>query len=130
MPLTARLLAGLLAAAPAAATPPALSAFQGHNVVAVMFAPGADDPRFSQETSELAKLTAQPAFQSLIVVGVAGSTAVGVSDAPAALRARFGVAPGGFRFVLIGKDGRVALSQGSVVAQDRIAQAIQAMAGR
>lgn len=120
-------MAGLVAAAAANGSPPALAAFQGHNIVAVIFAPGADDPRFSQETAQLAKLTAQPAFQAVIVAGVADGTVIGVSDTPAALRARFGVAPGAFRFVLLGKDGRVALNQGSVVAQDRIAQAIKSM---
>jgi Domain of unknown function (DUF4174) len=130
MPLTGYLLLGLLAAGQPGSTPVTLAGFQGHNVVAVMFAPGSDDARFGQETSELFKLTAQPGFQSLIVVGVAGGTVMGVSDTAAALRTQFGVPPTDFRFLLIGKDGRVALSQGSVVPQDRIAQAIEAMPTR
>lgn len=131
MPLTGHLLIYLLVAAGSAGgAPPALSAFKGHNDVAMMFAPGAADPRFSEQTSELAKLTAQPDFQSLIVVGVADGTVMGASDTSASLRSRFGVAPAGFRFILLGKDGRVALDQGSVVTEKRIAQAIKAKAPR
>ena len=127
MPLTGYLLLGLLAFGQTGSTPVTLSGYQGRNVVAVMFAPGSEDPRFGQETSELFKLTAQPGFQSLIVVGIAGDTVMGVADTAAALRAQFGVPPTDFRFLLIGKDGRVALNQGSVVTPDRIAQAIKAM---
>ncbi|HEY2048269.1 MAG TPA: DUF4174 domain-containing protein [Caulobacteraceae bacterium] len=130
MPLTGYVLAGLLTASSMAVVPSSLSGLQGQNVVAVIFAPGADDPRFSQQTSELYHLTAQPPFQSLMVVGVAGDTVMGVTDAPGALRARFGVPPTAFRFLLVGKDGRIALNQGSVVTQDRIAQAIEAMPTR
>jgi Domain of unknown function (DUF4174) len=126
MPLTRYLLLALVVAGPAAATPPLLSAVTGHNVVAMMFAPGADDPQFDQQASELAKLSTQPAFRSLTVVGVAGGTVMGASDTASALRARFGVAPKSFRFIILGLDGQVALSQGSVASEDRIAQAIKA----
>ena len=127
MPPIGFALAALLATWTSAASAAALSDFKGHNVVAVMFAPGADDPRFTQETSELAKLTAQPDFQGVVVVGVADGTVIGVSDAPSDLRTRFGVPGDGFRLILLGKSGQVSLSQASVVTQDRIAQVIQAM---
>jgi hypothetical protein len=127
MALIRYVLAGLLAAGTARAAPPMLSEVEGHNDVALMFSPPSDDPRFTQETSELATLTTQPAFQSVVVVGVADGTVIGLSDNPSALRARFGVPANAFRFVLLGKIGQVSLSQGSVVTRDRIAQMMQAM---
>jgi hypothetical protein len=127
MALIRYVLAGLLAFGAARAAPPMLSEVEGHNEVALMFSPAADDPRFTQETSQLATLTAHPAFQSVVVVGVADGTVIGLSDNPSALRARFGVPANDFRFVLLGKNGQVSLSQGSVVTRDRIAQVIQAM---
>jgi hypothetical protein len=127
MALIRYVLAGLLAAGAVRAAPPTLSEVEGHNEVALMFSPTSDDPRFTQETSELATLTAQPAFQSVVVVGVADGTVIGLSDNPGALRARFGVPASDFRFVLLGKNGQVSLSQGSVVTRDRIAQVVQAM---
>jgi hypothetical protein len=124
--LTPVLLAPLLMAA--GADPPKLAEFKGHNPVVVMFAPAADDQQLTNQSSQLASLTNQAAYQSLIVVGVAGQTVIGASDTAAALRQRFGVAPGAFRVVVVDKDGRVSFTQGSLAPASRLAQAIGASA--
>jgi hypothetical protein len=121
--------AGLLAAPclAAVATQPALSAFKDHHRVVVMFAPTSDDPRFTRESGQVAILTRQPTFGSLVVVGVAGDTVIGVSDTAEALRRRFGVAPGGFAVVLVGKDGTAALKSSAVISSQTLAATIDAM---
>jgi hypothetical protein len=122
-------LAGLLAAVSVAAvaTPPPLSAYKDHSRVVVMFAPTAENPRFTRQSAQLSVLTRRPTFRSLIVVGVAGDTVIGVSDSAAALRRRFGVAPNAFAVVLVGKDGTVALSRSRVVSSQTLAATIDAM---
>jgi hypothetical protein len=122
-------LAGLLAATSVAAeaTQPPLSAYKDHSRVVVIFAPTAEDARFTRQSEQLSILTRQPTFRSLIVVGVTGDTVIGVSDSAAALRRRFGVAPQAFELVLVGKDGSAALSRTSVVPSQTIAATIDAM---
>jgi hypothetical protein len=123
-----RALAALIAAASiAATTPPMLAEYKDHSRVVVMFAATPEDAKFTAQTAQLAALTKQPTFQSLIIVGVAGSTVIGVSDKATALRSRFGVAPGAFKVVLVGKDGTVALDQGTVATAKTLAATIDAM---
>jgi hypothetical protein len=92
-----------------------------------MFSPTADDPRFTRQSGQLSSLTRQPTFRSLIVVGVAGDTVIGVSDTAGALRKRFGVSPKAFEVVLVGKDGDVALRRTNVVPSQQLAATIDAM---
>jgi hypothetical protein len=128
MTLTRRAAVGLVAAASlAAATPPTLAQYTDHSRVVVMFAPTADDARFAAQSAQLAALSKQPTFQSLIVAGVAGETVVGLSDTAAALRRRFAVTPNAFAVLLIGKDGHVALRRNTVTPAQTLATTIDAM---
>ncbi len=119
--------AAAVASIAASASPPALSAYKDHARVVVIIAPDADDQRFAAQSAQLAKLPARPTFQSLIVVGVAGSTVIGASDTAAQLRRRFAVSPGAFKVVLIGKDGHIALDRGTVTPAQTFATTIDSM---
>jgi hypothetical protein len=113
----------------AAATPPRLAEFKGHSPVALIFAPTADDSRFASQTTELAKLTAKPKYQSLIVVGVSGGTVITVSDSAQDLRKRFGVPAGAFRVVMVDSSAHLALSQGIVATTAKLASTLDATSG-
>jgi hypothetical protein len=118
----------LAATAPAAA----MSGYKWKYRPLVVFAPTAGHPALAQQRAIVAGL--RPAFQdrNIVVVMVVGDT-VGSDLGPSpgmgasALRSRFGVAPGAFRAILVGKDGGVKLSSGAAIPAQTLFSTIDAM---
>lgn len=122
-----------LAAMTASVTPGlAMSGYQWKKRPLVVFAPAEGAASLSQQKAIVAQF--RPAFQDrkMVVVYVAGDRVSaelgpGPKSGAAALRARFGVAPGEFRAVLVGLDGGVKLSSGTPIAATTLFSTIDAM---
>jgi hypothetical protein len=120
----------LLAAAPAAATGDdlrSIAGMQSHNRVVLAFAPRLDDARMTAQRAAFAKIGLEAAERDLVLVQVDPTRVIGASDTSARLRRRFGIAPDQFRTLVIGKDGRVALSSSAAIDGGRIVRLIDAM---
>jgi len=120
------------AAGLAAGTASAMSGYMWKNRPLVVFAPGGTHPGLAQQKAIIASL--RPAFidRNVVAVYVAGdsvSTDLGAGPGMGAaqLRSRFGVAPGAFRVLLVGKDGGVKLSSSSPVSAQTLFATIDAM---
>ena len=121
-------LAGIAAPRPA----PAMSGYMWKHRPVVVFAPDASDPRLARQREIVAAL--KPAFIDrqvvLVLVGGDGVT-VDLGPAPsmraAQLRARYGIAAGEFKVLLVGKDGGVKLSSAKPIAAQVLFRTIDAM---
>lgn len=97
------LAAGVL---PSAAAPADLSQYRDKNRLLLVFAPSKADPRWQKQNSLLAESTAGFKERGLLRFDYLENEK---SDR-AVLRGHYGVKPGQFRVLLIGKDGHVASS--------------------
>lgn len=88
----------------------------------LVFAPSRDDARFRRQDALLAR--AQAAFRDRDLVR---TDVIGGGPDAARLRARYRVRPGGFRVVLVGRDGHVAYAGPSPVPPGEITGRIDAM---
>ena len=114
--LAAVVLAGLATPAVAGSTRPLY-----------VFAPSAGDGRLAEQRSINAASSGGYRERDMTVTVVAGDSVSGSSRSAAALRSRFGVGPGQFRVILVGKDGGVKLSSGSPVAAGTLLRLIDSM---
>lgn len=120
----------LICAAPAAATADDLrsvSGMQSHNRVVMAFTPRFTDPRMTAQRSSMAKAALAAAERDLVLVQVEPLRVIGARDDAAKLRRRFAVRPDSFRILLIGKDGRVALTEPAPIDASRLIRVIDAM---
>lgn len=104
-----------------------LGGYRDHKRVVLVFAPTAADPRLSRQRAELDRLIAPPDDRDLVRVEVVGAHVTGAGAPADRLRRRFGVPAGGFRVVLIGKDGGAKLTADQPVGAARLAAVIDAM---
>ena len=86
--------------------------------IVLVFALSADDPDLAAQRTILAHVQAGMAERDLVLTVELGP------DAP---RSRYGVAPGGFAVLLIGRDGGVKLRSRHPVAAERLFSEIDAM---
>jgi hypothetical protein len=121
------LLAAVLLAAPALATPSGLDAWRWRKRVVLVFAPAPDDPRLAAERRALATLTQAADDRDLVAVEIVGDRATPPGVHAVDLRKRLHVGPAAFRVLLIGKDGGVKLDERTIVGPDRLAALIDAM---
>ena len=98
----------------------------------VVFAASPGDPQLQRQREIVASL--RPAFidRNVVVVYVGGDTVTtDLGPQPgmgaAALRQRYGVAPGTFKAVLVGKDGGVKLTAAKPLAAQTLFRTIDAM---
>jgi hypothetical protein len=120
----------LLIAAPAVATSDDLRSVAGmqfHNRVLLVFAPRLGDPRLTAQREALARIGLQAAERDLVLVQVDGARVIGAHDKADRLRRRFRVAPDAFTVLLIGKDGRPAITSAAPIDAARIVRTIDAM---
>ncbi len=110
----------------------AMSAYQWKKRPLLVFAPAATSPDLQRQRGIVAQYG--PAFQDrhMVVVYVIGDTVTaelgpGPGMTAAALRARYGVATGAFRAVLVGKDGGTKLSSQGPLAAATLFSTIDAM---
>ncbi len=99
-----------------------IARYQGRNRVLLVFAPSAADPRLRRQNALLAGGGARMANRDLVRRNVLGG-----DRGKAGLYARYGVRPGQFRALLIGKDGHVAFESSSPLALAEITGRIDAM---
>ena len=121
-------LAGLASMGPALA----MSGYKGKYRPVVVFAPEAGDQRLARQREIVEAL--KPAFidRQVVLVLVGGDrVTVELGPPPAmgaeALRARYGIAPGEFKVLLVGKDGGVKLASDKPMAAQALFRAIDAM---
>jgi hypothetical protein len=124
-PLAVILIAGAVAAA--AAPPDGLGAYLWRKRGVLVFAPAPDDPRLARQRAEVGSLTKGEDDRDLVLVDVDGDLAEPATLDGRALRRRFHVERGGFRALLIGKDGGVKLDEPGVIDAARLASVIDAM---
>ena len=98
----------------------------------VVFAPGETTPDYVAQRAIVSNSRAGFAERDVVIVFVVGDrvrTELGDGRGLGAetLRKRFGVAPGAFRALLVGKDGGVKLSSGSPLAAATLFKEIDAM---
>ncbi len=108
-------------------SPPSLADLRDHRRVVIMFAPDGLDPALIAQRAALHALTAAADDRDLSAVEVIGSQTSGLSNAAADLRRRFHAPPAGFKVVLIGKDGHLALESAAPLPADALAATIDAM---
>jgi hypothetical protein len=102
-----------------------IDAHRRHDRLLVVFAPDAASPALAAQRAEVDG--AAFAERDLRLVEVVGAAVTGAADPAATLRARFHVASGAFRAVLVGKDGGVKLDSATPLAAARLAATIDAM---
>lgn len=121
-------LAGIVASAPALA----MSGYMWKHRPLVVFASDAADPNLARQREIVGAL--KPAFidRQVVLVLVAGDrVTVELGPAPsmgaAALRTRYGISPGEFKVLLIGKDGGVKLTSTKPIGAQTLFRTIDAM---
>lgn len=112
----------LLAAAPAS-----IDAMRHHRRILLVAAPGEKDPQLAEQRRLLAPWRAGAADRDLSVVELVGDHVTGATDAAPTLRRRYGLVPGRFAVLLIGKDGHVAQRSDRPMAADTLEKTIDAM---
>lgn len=110
-----------------AAAPSSVDAMRHHRRVLVVAAPAANDPALAEQRRLLAPWRAGAADRDLSVVELVGEHVTGASDTAVALRRRYGLVPGRFAVLLVGKDGHVADRSDRPVAADHLEKTIDAM---
>jgi hypothetical protein len=120
----------ILIAVPAMATSDDLRSVAGmqfHNRVLLAFAPRLGDPRMAAQREAMARIGVQAASRDLVLVQVDPTRVIGAHDKADRLRRRFRVAPDAFTVLLIGKDGRPALTSSAPIDAARIVRTIDGM---
>lgn len=101
-----------------------------HSRVLLAFAPSLRDPRLEAQRRIMARFSLGAAERDLVLVQIGDGKVLGAHDRDDALRRKYHVPPQGFRLLLIGKDGRIALESGDAIDERRLAAAIDAMPSR
>ncbi|MBM6595986.1 DUF4174 domain-containing protein [Microvirga pudoricolor] len=99
-----------------------LSSYLWQKRILLVFAPGASDPQLREQRRIVAAADGAARDRDLVVIEVTGT---GPGDVD--LRRRFAPGAGGFRAVLIGKDGGAKLSSDTPLAAERWIETIDAM---
>lgn len=128
MPAVALAMLASLDAAPASA----MSEYKWKSRPLLVFAPAAASPELARQRAIVAGL--RPAFQDrqIVVIYIAGDqVSAELGSGPGldaeSLRARYGVAKGAFRAVLVGKDGGLKLSSPTPIPATTLFRTIDAM---
>jgi hypothetical protein len=95
--------------------------------VLLVSAPDGQDAALRTQRDELARGREDARSRDLSVVEIVGDTVSGASDRAAALRAAYGVSPGRFTVVLIGKDGGVKRRSAEPISMSSLNETIDAM---
>ncbi|MEL7303636.1 MAG: DUF4174 domain-containing protein [Pseudomonadota bacterium] len=114
------------------ATADAMSAYRWKNRPLLVFAPSNSAGALRRQSQLLNGKAAGLRDRDMVVVRVVGDRVSarggrGPGLSAAALRKRYGVAPGGFRVILVGKDGGAKLSSGAPVSMGRVFRLIDGM---
>jgi len=128
--IAAALAMAAMTAVPAVATPDDLrsvTAMQKHNRVLLVFAPSLNDSRLTAQRREYDGHALAMSERDVALVQVAGNQVIGAHDAADRLRSRLHVAAGGYRTLLIGKDGQVALDIVGPISAQHLSERIDAM---
>ncbi len=104
-----------------------MASMRGQRRILLIAAPNPQDPQAVAQRRMLGGWSRQAADRDISLVEVAGARVTGAGDDAASLRQRYGLAPGQFRVLLIGKDGHIALRSARPVAADRLQSIIDAM---
>lgn len=112
-----------LALPPLAVAQGDLSHYQGKNRLLLVFAPGRSDPRWQKQNALLQRST--EAFRDRDLVRIDYLETDGSNGAE--VRTHYGIKPGQFRVLLIGKDGHVASGGPNPTALSELTQQIDRM---
>lgn len=130
------LAASLLLAVPTRASDPTAELNDGKRLL-LIFAPGATDPRFTEQQRLLASQPSELASRDLLVIPLVASPPHGDASSQKprlptrveqiALRKRYEIQPGNFTVILIGKDGGDKLRSQTPVTMKRLTELIDSM---
>ncbi len=110
-----------------AETTESVNAMKWHKRVVLAASPVAGDANLTAQQHILEAWGSESAARDIAFVAVQGDHVAGASDSAAALRQRYRLKGRGFRVVLIGKDGRVALGSDKPIAAAALQSVIDAM---
>ena len=110
----------------------AMSEYRWKNRPLVVFAPSDSSPLLAEQRRIVANNRAGLGERDMVVIWVVGdSTSADLGSRPAAkaaaLRARYGVADGAFRAILVGKDGGQKLASSQPIEAGKLFATIDAM---
>ncbi len=109
------------------AVAPTADAMRWHRRILLIAAPGPQDPQAIAQKRILSDWTSQAADRDLALVELSGTRVTGLADPASALQRRYGITPGRFEVLLIGKDGTVALRSAQPIPAGRLQSTIDAM---
>lgn len=128
----AGLSAGLIALGAPISADAGMGKYRWKNRPLVVFAASASDPRFRQQMGIVSRGRSGLRDRDMVVIRVVGDTVTtrlgrGPGLSAAALRRRYGVKPGQFRALLVGKDTGVKISSAQPLSLKRLFVTIDAM---
>lgn len=109
------------------AVAPTADAMRWHRRILLIAAPGPQDLQAMAQKRILSDWTSQAADRDLALVELSGTQVTGLADPASALQRRYGITPGRFEVLLIGKDGTVALRSARPIPAGRLQSTIDAM---
>ncbi|WP_250511425.1 DUF4174 domain-containing protein [Caballeronia sp. GACF4] len=98
-----------------------------HKRLLVVFADDVSSAAFAKQRASVQDASDGYTQRDLQVIEVIGNDVQGASDSADALRRRYGVKPGAFRAVLVGKDGGVKLESREPIASRELFTTIDGM---
>jgi hypothetical protein len=117
----------MMGAALSAASMPTADAMRWHRRILLIAAPGPQNPQAVAQKRILRDWSSQAADHDIALVELSGTQVTGLANPASALRRRYGIAPGRFEVLLIGKDGTVALRSARPIPAARLQSTIDAM---
>lgn len=110
-----------------AAAPTRIDAMRHHRRILLVAAPSPEDPQLAEQRRLLAPWRAGAADRDLTVVELVADHVAGATDSAPSLRRRYGLVPGRYAVLLIGKDGHVADCGDHPITADALERQIDAM---
>jgi hypothetical protein len=121
------LLAALLTIAPLGASAGTIDDYTWHKRVLIVFAKDAASPELAKQRALIDHAKEGYTERDLMPIEVIGQSVQGVSNSADALRQKYGIAPGAFKVLLIGKDGGVKINSSEPIDTPRLFGTIDAM---
>ncbi|KMZ12086.1 hypothetical protein BHUM_06297 [Candidatus Burkholderia humilis] len=123
------LFAALLTILPlgASASASTIDDYTWHKRVLIVFAKDAASPELAKQRAWINDAKEGYSERELVPIQVIGQSVQGATDSADALRQKYGIAPGAFRVLLIGKDGGVKINSSEPIEAPRLFNTIDAM---
>jgi hypothetical protein len=121
------LFAALLTILPLGSSAGTINDYTWHKRLLITFAEDAASPGVAKQRASTKDAKEGYAERDLVPIEVIGKSVQGASDSADALRRKYGIAPGAFKVLLIGKDGGVKIDSNEPIDTPRLFNTIDAM---